>query len=222
MIPKRIILVSFICITACAVSSAQKGFSVGTDLSIQHNFKKQQRYWAIGQTVQTHFNLNPKDGIYVWFTYYTNGRFKNTLVATAKQPSTSPPQISYVNSARMRLKEFSLGWKKYLIGSAFSESGNSVYVYAGFGLVLGRIINTHSVSIDTSMYDLPVLAGQANFKRLTIDPGAGVERYLGGDIYMYVEGRAWIPTTDYPSKFIFVNDNAPWVAMLNIGFRLNF
>jgi hypothetical protein len=197
-------------------------FSIATDLSVQHNFKKEQRYWAIGQTVHAHFHLDARQGVYVSFTYYSNGKFKNNLVATAKSPVTVPQQIPYVNSGKMRLKEFSVGFKKYLLGTCDAEKGIGIYGYGGFGLVLGRIENTHSISIDTASYDLPVLSGKANFKRLSIDLGAGLEQNIGGEIYLYGEGRVWIPTTDYPSKFIFVNRNAPWTVMLNIGLRILF
>jgi hypothetical protein len=197
-------------------------FSVATDVSGQHNFKKGQEYWSIGQTVQTHFNLTPREGIYVWFSYYSNGKYKDDLVAMARSSSTSPQTISYVNRSKMRLKQLSIGWKKYLIGSCDAEKGFNTYVSAGFGLVLGRIINTPSVMVSDAQYKLPVTQGQGNFKRLTIDPGIGIEHYLGGDVYMYGETRVWIPTTDYPSNYLFVNDDAPWMAMINLGFRVNF
>ncbi len=212
------------CLTlfSTALYSQTLRFSVATDLTVQHNFKKEQRFWAIGQTVHTHFHITPKEGIYAWFTYYSNGHYKNNLVATAKSPATTPQTIPYVNRASMRLKHFSLGYKRYFIGSSESEKGWNFYGYAGFGLLPGRVINTHSVTIDTANYTLPVLPGKANFKRLTIDPGLGIEHYLAGDIYFYAEGRAWIPTTDYPSSYIFVNENAPWAVMLNVGLRVLF
>jgi hypothetical protein len=31
-----------------------------------------------------------------------------------------------------------------------------------------------------------------------------------------------IPTTDYPSQYLFVNENAPFTASLNLGIRLLF
>jgi hypothetical protein len=221
----RFFISIFITITLIGLSvqsQAQTFFSVATDLSVQHNFRQDQRYNVIGQTISTQIHITRREGVYVSFTYYTNGKFSNNLVASAKQASTSPQQINYVNQSKMRLKEFAVGWKKYFTGAADTDNGFNIYLYAGFGLVLGRVINTHSVSIDTSLYIVPVLSGQANFKRLTIDPGLGVDHYLGGDLSMYGEVRAWIPTTDYPSRYIFVNQNAPWVIMFNIGFRIIF
>jgi hypothetical protein len=86
----------------------------------------------------------------------------------------------------------------------------------------GRVSNAHSVSIDTSLYNLPVREGRANFKRLTADLSLGWEEPIGADFFFYTEGRIWIPASDYPSKYIFVNENAPLVVMLNVGIRILF
>jgi hypothetical protein len=197
-------------------------FSIASDLGLQRSFKKGQQYWAGGHTIQAQFHFTPKDGAYVWLSYYTNGKFSNNVTATAKSVATLPQQINYVNNAVMRFKQISIGWKKYLKGAFNTEEDWNIYGYAGFGLLLGRIENTHSVSIDTTVYQVPVRKGKANFKRLTLDLGLGWEAPLGADIFIYAEGRAWIPTTDYPSKYIFVNDNAPLVGMINAGIRILF
>jgi len=197
-------------------------FSLATDLGVQRNFKKEQHYWSFGHTVQAIFHFTPKEAVYIWFSYYSNGNFRNDVTATAKSPLTVPQEISYINRAQMRPKHFSVGYKKYLKGSQEIEKGWSLYAYAGFGLLLGRIQNIHTVAIDTTLYNVPVFSGKANFKRLTVDLGLGGEVPIGGDFYLYIEGRAWLPTTDYPSKFIFVNNNAPLVGMLNGGLRLRF
>ena len=197
-------------------------FSFATDLGIQRNFKKEQQYWSVGHTVHTMFHFTPKEAVYIWFSYYSNGNFRNDVIAVAKDPFMTPHEVPYVNRAKMRPKHFSIGYKKYLKGSQEIESGFSIYAYGGFGLLLGRIQNTHSIALDTNVYRLPVLSGKANFKRLTIDLGLGGEVPIGGDFYLYIEGRAWIPTTDYPSKYIFINNNAPLVGMLNGGLRLRF
>jgi hypothetical protein len=196
--------------------------SIATDLGLQRSFKKGQQYWAGGHTIQGQFHFTPKDGAYVWVSYYTNGKFSNNVTATAKSITTVPQQINYVNNAVMRFKQISIGWKKYLKGSFDAEQGWNIYGYAGFGLLLGLVENTHSVSIDTAVYIVPVRVGKANFKRLTLDLGLGYEVPLGADIFIYAEGRAWIPTSDYPSKYIFVNDNAPLVGMFNVGIRILF
>ena len=197
-------------------------FSIASDLGLQRSFKKEQQYWAGGHTIQAQFHFTPKDGAYAWISYHTNGKFSNNVIATAKSIATLPQQINYVNNAVMRFKHISIGWKRYLNGTFHAEEGWNIYGYAGFGVMLGRIENTHSVSIDTSVYQVPVRAGKANFKRLTLDIGLGWEVPVGADTFIYAEGRAWIPTTDYPSKYIFVNDNAPLPGMVNAGIRILF
>lgn len=196
--------------------------SIATEIGIQRNFKKEQLYWAGGHTTHALFHFTPKDGIYLLFGYFSNGKFKNNVTATAKSVIISPRQINFINSAKMRLKEFSLGWRKYLKGTADAEKGWNLYGSAGFGLLLGRVENIHSVAIDTAAYDIPVRSGTGTFKRLTVDLGLGWEMPIAGDFFVYTEGRVWIPTTDYPSKYIFVNNNAPIVATLGVGLRIIF
>jgi len=120
----------------------------------------------------------------------------------------------------MRFKHFSLGWKKYLKGGFQAELGWNLYGYAGFGILIGTVTNYHSVGIDTTLYAVPVRSGKANFKRLTADLGLGWEIPIGADVFFYTEGRVWIPASDYPSKYIFINNNVPLVAMLNAGIRV--
>jgi hypothetical protein len=213
----------FILVT-CFVNTAvaQNRFSFATDLGVQRNFKKDQLYWAIGYTAQAQFHITSRDGAYAWFATYSPGHYKNSLVAPAKSSSTFPQEIAYENKGKMRLKQFSLGWRRYLRGAPDAESQWSLYAFGGFGLLLGRVENEHSVTIDTADYDIPVLSGTANFKRLTLDIGAGYEYPVGADFYLYTEARAWIPTTAYPSDYIFVNKNAPFTGMLNVGLRILF
>jgi hypothetical protein len=205
-----------------ATAISQKLFSIATDIGLQRNFKKEQLYWAFGHTTQALFHITAKDGIYIWFAYYSPGHYKNNLVATAKSALTLPQEIAYTNKAKMRLKQFSVGWRKYLRGTPDTEKNWNIYAFGGFGLLLGRVENVHSVLIDTADYNLPVLSGKANFKRLTVDLGAGGEIPIGIDFFLYTEGRVWIPTTNYPSEFIFVNENAPFTGMVSLGLRLLF
>lgn len=219
---KRFTILLLLAVILASANAQNMRFSVATDLGGQRSFKKGQQFWALGHTVHALFNLTPKDGIYVWFAYYTNGKFTNELTANAKSPLTTPQQINYTNRASMRFKHFSAGWRKYLKGNCEIEKGWNLYTTAGFGLLPGRIINAHSVSIDTSLYNVPVREGKANFKRLTADLGLGWEKPVGADFFLYAEGRVWIPASDYPSKYIFVNDNAPLAAMMNVGLRILF
>jgi hypothetical protein len=221
VLKKALTILSLFLIPAAAFSQFPQ-FSLSTDLSIQRSFKKEQRYWAFGHTTCTHFHLTPVDGIYISFVYYSNGKFNNDLTATAKSALTTPQQIRYVNAGNMRLKELSIGWKRYLKGTFNAEKSWNLYGYAGFGLMFGRVVNTHSIFVDTAIYNAPVLSGTGSFKRLTFDLGLGTEVPVGADFFIYTEGRVWIPTTDYPSKFVFVNKKAPLAGMVSLGLRLLF
>ncbi|MEP7376317.1 MAG: hypothetical protein ABI675_23170 [Chitinophagaceae bacterium] len=217
------IFLSLIFLFSFAIGFSQKAqFSLATDVSLFHSFKKDQRYYSLGQTITGHFNFTPADGFYVWFAYSSNGKFDKQLDATAKSAITIPQQVSYTNYAKLRFNHISMGWKHYLKGAYNTENTWNLYGYAGFGLLLGIVQNTHSVAIDSVSYDIPVWKGKAKFKRLTIDLGLGYEIPLGGDIYFYMEGRALVPTTDYPSHYLFINDNAPWMGSVNAGLRLLF
>lgn len=206
-----------------SVAFSQKAqFSLSTDASLIRSFKKGQRYWALGQTVTGHFNFTLVDGFYVWFAYSSNGKFSRQQAATAKSVITVPQQINYTNFAKIRFNHISMGWKHYLKGSYNTEDTWSLYGYGGFGLMFGIAENTHSIAVDSADYDLPVWKGKAKFKRLTIDLGLGYEMPVGGDIYFFMEGRALLPTTDYPSHYLFINQNAPLTGSVNAGLRLLF
>ena len=210
-------------------ASTQAGFcqtrvSVSTDISIQRSFKKDQRFWTFGQGVTIDWHFTPKDGAYALVCYYSNGNFKNSLSATAKSPATSPQQISFINRAQVRLEQISFGLKRYFKGTSDKETGWNLYGTAGFGLIFGRAVNNYSISLDTSLYDAPKqpVNGRGHFKRLTLDVALGWEVSLGGEIYLYTEGKLWIPTTEYPSKYLFINNNAPLAGMISTGLRILF
>lgn len=220
--PGKIFFFLLILSQSTLVFAQRPQFSLATDFSVQRSFKKQQRYWSIGQTVSAQFHFTPKDGAYAWLCYYTNGKFSNELSAAAKSVITTPQSLPYTNRAQLSFRQVSLGWKHYLKGSSNSEENLNIYGLAGLGLLLGRIENTHSVNIDTTQYTVPVLEGKANFKRLTFDLGLGIEQPVGGDIYLYVEGKVFIPSSGYPSNYLFINKDAPLATLLNIGFRILF
>lgn len=219
---KRIFPLIFALLVFSEAYSQPTRFSLATDLSILRSFKENQQFWSLGQTVHAQFHFTRKDGAYAWISYYTVGKFTNTVTATAKSPATTPQQLNYTNFAELRPVHFSVGWKTYLLGDALSEEGINAYGIAGFGLMFGRVSNLHSMNIDTSLYIVPVESGEGKFRRLTFDLGLGFEKPVGGDLYAYIETRVLIPTTDYPSKYLFVNDNAPLVATANIGLRILF
>jgi hypothetical protein len=69
---------------------------------------------------------------------------------------------------------------------------------------------------------VPLLSGESGFKRLTVDLAAGWEFPLNNGINIYSELKAWIPASDYPSKYLLVNDNAPLILSFNFGLRIYF
>jgi hypothetical protein len=197
-------------------------FSVSTDIGVLKSFKAEQKFIAFGHTVQSHFHIAEKDGIYFWFSYYSGGKFHNSVVADAKPPGTVPVQINYRSDSKLSFKQFSLGWRHYLHGNAEMEKGWNLYGFAGFGLIYGSVNNSLTPRVDTNLYYLPVREGEGKFKRLSLDLGVGYEKPLGADFFWYAELRSWIPTSGYPSRFLFINKNAPLVGQFNSGIRVLF
>lgn len=197
-------------------------FSVATDASILRNFNQQQKFWAFGQTVQLNFHLSPKESIYTWVSYYTNGKFRNNFSAIAKDATTTPQQFFYTSRTNLRYRHLSVGWKHFFIGSYNSENMWNVYGYAGFGLLLGKAENSYSRSVDTTQYIITSpRQGIKPFKRLTFDAGIGAEIPLGTDVFLYTELRSWTPTSHYPSPYLYKNNyHLPAVAAVNMGLRI--
>ena len=90
--------------------------------------------------------------------------------------------------------------------------------------MFGNSFNTFSTQIDTSLYTIQynVVHGSGDFKRLTFDITGGVEFPISYEIYIYSEIRMYIPTTDYPSKYLLNNSHAPMLGSINIGLRILF
>jgi hypothetical protein len=217
-----ILIFIFSCLVfQCALSQPKPEFSLATDVSLLRSFRPEQRYWAIGQTIIGHLHFSPADGAYAWFGYYSDGKFHNSLTADAKASATSPQQITFNNDAQLRFKHISLGWKHYFIG-AFDANRWNLYGSMGFGLMLGRVINTQSIIIDTAYYYTPLQNGKAHFRRLTFDLVLGNEFPIGSSIFFYCEGRVLVPTTDYPSPYLLTNEHAPFTATICAGLRILF
>lgn len=198
------------------------GFSLGNDMALQRSWKEGQQFWAFGHTINAQFHLTGRDAVYTWFSYYSPGRFTNQLAATAKSSLTQPQQLNYNARARMRFKHVSVGWKHYFTGRFDAEKGWNSYGLAGFGLLAGNITNTLSAPVDTALYSLPVRGGAGAFKRLTFDLGLGIEKCVGGDLYVYTELIHWIPASDYPSPFVLANRRAPQASTFHAGIRILF
>ena len=59
--------------------------------------------------------------------------------------------------------------------------------------------------VDTALYIVGnnISGGSGNFKRLTFDICTGWETPVGYEIFLYTEARLHIPTSDYPSHYLF-------------------
>lgn len=203
---------------------AQAKFSLATDVSLLHNFDGQQKFTVIGQTILPQWHFDKKSTLYAWFTYHANAKYKSTLIATAKSPSTQPQSFSFGNESQMRLRQLSIGYKRYLIGSFENLENFNIYVAGGFGLMMGNASNAFSTNIDTALYTVQsnVVHGAGDFKRLTFDITGGVEFPVSYEIFIYSEIRMHVPTTDYPSSYLVKSSNAPFLGGINFGLRILF
>jgi hypothetical protein len=203
---------------------AQVKFSAATDLSILHNFDPQQKFTVVGQTVLPQWHIDKKNTVYAWLTYHANGKYENTLIATAKSPATQPQSISFSNQSVMRLRQISFGFKRYLIGSFDHLEKFNLYAAGGFGVMYGHASNSFSAYIDTALYTIQynVVHGAGDFKRLTFDITGGFEFPVAYELFLYSEIRMYIPTTDYPSSYLMNNSHAPLLGSINLGIRIIF
>jgi hypothetical protein len=203
---------------------AQVKFSLATDISLLHNFDGQQKFTAVGQTVISQWHFDKKNTLYGWFSYHANGKYNTTLTATAKLPSTQPQSFTFDNPSQMRLRQISIGYKRYLWGSFENLEKFNLYAAGGFGLMFGTASNTFSTYIDTALYTMQsnVVHGTGDFKRLTFDITGGVEFPVAYEIFIYSEVRMHIPTTDYPSSYLVKSSNAPFLGGINLGIRVLF
>ena len=124
----------------------------------------------------------------------------------------------------MRLRQISIGYKRYLFGSFENLEKLNVYLAGGFGLMLGTASNIFSTTIDTALYTInsKVAQGSGDFKRLTFDITGGLEFPVAYEIFIYSEVRLHLPTTDYPSSYLVKSSNAPFLGGINLGIRVLF
>lgn len=203
---------------------AQIKFSAATDLSVLHNFDGQQKFTVVGQSLVPQWHIDKKVTLYALLTYHANGKYSSTLLATAKSPATQPQTISFTNNSEMRLRQFSLGIRKYFIGTFEKLDGFNAYGGGGFGLIIGTASNNFSPAIDTSLYNIQnnAVNGSGDFKRLTFDIIGGFEFPVSYEIFVYSEIRMHIPTTNYPNSYLLKNTNAPFLGGINLGIRVLF
>jgi hypothetical protein len=217
---KSILVIFLVNVTSIAL--AQKSLSIATDFNALHNFRKSQEFWAFGPSFHAVFHLNPKTAAVVSFGFFSYGKFKNNLNATAFQPTTIPQQVIFTNTSKMRLNHFSIGWRNFLKGQTNTKHDWNLYTNLGLGLLSATVLNDFSPMPDTANYQVPVLPGRGEFKRLTLDVAIGVDIHLISDMYFYSEMKSFIPTSSYPSKYLLVNTDAPFPALLSGGFRIMF
>ena len=111
---------------------AQNAASIATDISILRSLTPGQQFWSFGQSVKGEYHLKPTESLYAQVGYYTDGKYKNSLTATAKDGATSPQNIRYITRSALRLRHLSLGWKHYFKGSYNNETDWNFYGTAGF------------------------------------------------------------------------------------------
>ena len=208
----------------CTCIQAQVKFSLGSDVSVLHNFDGKQKFTVVGQTLLPQWHFDKKTTLYAWFSYHANGKYHNNMLATARSSSTQPQTISFTSNSQMHLRQFSLGIKKYFIGFFDRADQFNLYGGGGFGLIIGSASNNFSSYIDTSLYTIQnnVVNGSGDFKRLTLDLIGGAEFPVSYEMFVYTEIRMYIPTTNYPNSYLLKNSNAPFLAGINLGIRILF
>jgi hypothetical protein len=217
---KKLALVILLIVSVSAYG--QLRFSFASDISFMRNFSPQQKFWALGGTIQSNLHFNSKQSAYAWISFYTPGSFKNNFTATAKSSATFPSSLPFKASAKWRNNEVSLGWKHFFKGSFDAENGWNAYGLAGFGLLFANVENNFSPSVDTSLYLTPTRSGNSKFYRLTFDLGAGLEYPMGAGFFLYSDVRTWLPASDYPSPYLHSNKNVPLSFMISAGMRILF
>ena len=218
----KIFTLFFLAILSTLTSRAQ--FSLATDISLLHNFDGQQPFTVIGQSVHGQWHVEEKITLYAFFTYHSNGKYVNNLMASAKSSGTQPQSFTFTNRSEMRLRHLSLGLKKYFLGSYKKLEKINLYAAGGFGLIMGTASNNFTTPVDTALYTVQnnILNGSGDFKRLSFDIAAGLEVPVAYEIFAFSEVRLHIPTTSYPNNYLLKNNQAPFLASVNLGIRILF
>lgn len=196
-------------------------FSISTDVSVLRNWSPQQKFWAVGQTIQGNFYAHEKGGPYALLGYYLKGSFQNSFTALAKQPATTPASLPYSVRSTWQFRQLSLGWKHYFKGAYNSEHTWTLYGTAGFGLLFARIENSYNPGVDTAAYFISnPRQKEGKFNRLTYDFGLGAETPIGSDVYFYGEVRAVLQSSDSRSALLVRNKQVPLATSINGGLRI--
>ena len=215
---------SFVLFLLLSLHGFSQRFSFVTAVSGLRNFSPGQKFWTIGQDFKMDIHLSEKQTLYLGFTYYREGKFRNSFETRAKSSSTIPQTIRYQVTSGWNMREFSIGWKHYFVGSFDAETTWNLYGAAGFGILFTKVTNTFNLSIDTALYQEAVrpAPGSGTFNRLTLDLALGYEYPLGGNFFIYGEARTWLPASDYFSPYLHYNKKVPFPVMGNLGMRILF
>lgn len=205
-------------------ATSQVKFSLATDASLLRNFDGRHTFTVIGQTIHGQWHMDQKSTVYAWLTYHTDGKYRSSLVATARSVTTLPQTISFTTNSQMSLRHLSIGLKRYLLGSFQKLEKLSLYGAGGFGLIIGKATNNFSMAIDTSLYTVQnnILSGSGEFKRLSFDITAGWEIPVAYEIFVFSEARIHIPVSGYPNNYLLKNSNVPFSGSVNLGVRILF
>lgn len=217
---KRVCSLLLLGLAFTVVAKGQENFSVATGFSMLRNLSPQQTFWALGQTFQTTFHFSERQSAYAWIDYYTEGKFRNNFSAAARSPLLLPQQQSFTATGRLRYQHFSLGWKHYFRGGYAEEKQLSVYGLAGFGFLFARVRNNFSVEIDTTLYTVPVRAGEGKVRKLTFDLGLGADWPLSSSVFLFGEARTWLPASSNESPYLHNQRNVPLPLLLSAGVRV--
>jgi len=218
-----IILPLLILLLAKSAQGQYNGFSVSTDLSLLRSFQKNQQFNAIGNCIRFTSHITPQDGFYAWLSFYGSKDVYAVAEATAKDPSTQPQTLSFTNRSSIRIRNISLGWTHYFVRTMKEENQIfGLYGQAGFGLLFGRVKNLFVDAVDTAFYSTTLRPGSSGFKRLTLDLGLGAEKNIGGEVFLFLETRCYVPASSYENPYLFVNKNAPLTGTLHLGLRVLF
>ena len=200
--------------------AAQMDFGLNAGLCGLRNFSPQQKFWAIGQTIQANFHFSPHQALYASFDYYSDGKYRNNFTATAKSLTTQPEQIAYTASGGLIYRQVSLGVKHFFRGAYNSEKDFNIYGIAGFGFLFGKVRNANSPNVDTALYQVQPVSGEGSLKKLTFDLGLGGEVPIGANFFAYVDGRGWLPASSGTSPYLHNQKNVPLSIILSLGLRM--
>jgi len=217
---KRCLLLLSLNLSLSLVLSAQVRFGMASGASVLRNFSPDQRFWAFGQTIQTILHFSPKENAYASLDYYTEGKYNNHFTASAKSPATSPQELEYIATGRLSYRQISLGWKHYFKGSYIEPTDFSVYGLAGFGFLFAKVRNF--VPADTVLYNVIPTFGESKVRKLTFDLGLGAEQSLGGNFFVFVDSRIWLPASSHTSPYLSNQKNVPLTFILSAGIRVLF